>query len=328
MSGEKIFITGANGCVGHVLARRLLEQGFEVTALALDKRDTGNLAGLRLDIEFGDICDSQRMTEIFDRHRFDVVIHLAALVHSPGAPESLYRKVNRDATALLVDLSRQTSVRQFIFISTVAVFGDRTEGVLNEEDLPRPITPYGISKLEAERYVQKNAGQGLDCTIIRPTTVYGPHDRGNIQRLFRLARKGIVPVPGNGENQKSFVYSGNLAEGIGRTILNPTSFGEVFILSDRQPYTLNEILSQMGEALNKRVRILHLPKAPLLWMLKFGNRILRLIMKKEPLPVGAVEKISTPNVFSINKARKVLGYEPSTSLLEGLKCSYLKEENR
>ena len=328
MSGEKIFITGANGCVGHVLARRLLDEGFDVTALAFDNLDTGNIDGLPLRIETGDIRDTQRMTEIFDRHRFDIVIHLAALVHKPGAPESLYRKVNRDATALLVDLSRRTSVRQFIYISTVAVFGDRTEGVVNEEDLPRPITPYGISKLEAERYVQKHAGQGLECTIIRPTTVYGPHDRGNIQRLFRLARKGIVPVPGNGENQKSFVYTGNLAEGIGRTILNPASFGEVFILSDSQPYTLNEILSRMGEALGKRVKVVHLPKSPLLWLLKFGNRVLRLILKKEPLPVGAVEKISTPNVFSIDKAREVLGYEPSTTLLEGLKLSYLKEENR
>lgn len=326
MSGEKILITGANGCVGHGLARMLVAGGFEVTALALDQRDTGHIDQLSLRIEYGDIRDSQRMEELFEHHRFDVVIHLAALVHNPGAPEALYREVNAEATARLVDLSQQTSVRQFIFVSTVAVFGDGTEGVVSEDDFPKPTTAYGISKLEAERYLQKNATASCAYTIVRPTTVYGPFDRGNIQRLFRLARKGFVPIPGNGENQKSFVFSENLAEGIGRTILNPAAYGQIFILSDSEPYTLNYILSQMGHALNRRVRVMHIPKAPLLWLLRFGNRILKTILKKQPLPVGAVEKISTANVFSIEKARRLLGYEPSCDLAEGLRRSYLQEE--
>lgn len=328
MSAKKIFITGANGCVGHMLIRHLLEQGFDVTALAFDERDTGNIEGLPLSIEFGDICDGQRMREIFDRHSFDVVVHLAALVHNPGAPEALYRTVNVDATALLTALSRQTSVRHFIFVSTVAVFGDRTDGVVAEGDFPKPTTPYGISKLEAERHLQKSATSSFDYTIIRPTTVYGPHDRGNIQRLFRLAQKGIVPIPGNGENQKSFVYTGNLAQGITGAILNPAAFGEIFIISDSEPYTLNDILRQMGRALDKRVIVVHLPKAPLLWLLRLGNRVLKWVMRKEPLPVDSIEKISTPNVFSIDKARNVLGYDPTVRLLDGLKLSYLKEEDR
>ncbi len=327
MKGKKIFVTGANGCVGHVLVRRLLDEGFDVTALVLDQGDVENIAGLPVQIETGDICWHQRMTEIFDRHNFDVVVHLAALVHSPGAPEGLYRGVNAEATAHLVDLSRRKAVRQFIFISTVAVFGEWTEGVVDEEHFPKPTTPYGISKLEAERYLQKTAGSPFEYTIIRPATVYGPHDRGNIRRLFRLARKGVVPVPGNGKNQKSFVYSGNVVEGITRTILNPAAFGQIFILSDRQPYALDDILRQMGEALNKKVWVIHVPKAPLLWILRLGNRIFKFILRKEPLPVGAVEKISTPNVFSIEKARNVLGYEPELRLPDELRLSYLVEED-
>jgi nucleoside-diphosphate-sugar epimerase len=320
---NRILVTGANGCIGHVLVHHLVLAGYQVTALALDHSDTDRIANVEnTDILYGNICDQQRIKEIFAASNFDVVIHLAAVVHRQYAKEEEYVKVNYEATVNLFELSKAHKVKQFIFISTVAIYGEETERVVNEETLPDPQTPYAISKFKAEEYIRQNRSLLIHYTIIRPTTVYGRYDKGNINKLFNLAKRGIVPVIGNGNNLKSLVYVENLVEGILQTVLNDSAYNQSFILSDERPYSLNELLTTMRHIMGKRIIVFHLPPRMTYFLIGFFYRLYKMSAGEQVFDVSSIKKFATNNVFDISKATKLLNFKPQYILPEGLKKAY------
>ena len=142
----------------------------------------------------------------------DVLIHTAALVHAKQNDIAEYDRVNRGLTVELAQRAKKAGVRHFIFISTMAVFG--LTGKLGQPEVIsgrtpcRPITPYGISKLAAEKELQQ---MGLPClTILRPPMVYGPDCPGNYDRLVKLAKK--TPVFPYVENRRSALHIEKLCE--------------------------------------------------------------------------------------------------------------------
>jgi nucleoside-diphosphate-sugar epimerase len=320
----RIFITGANGCVGNALVRRLVALGHEVTALALNAADTDHIndvAGAVL--VYGDVCDGERMAEILSSRQADVVIHLAAVVHNPKAEDLAYERVNYEATRDLFILANKKGVRQFIFVSTVAVYGESTEGPVDESSPCCPQTPYASSKLKAEMFIRDNRTADLAYTIIRPTTVYGKYDRGNIGALFRLVGMRVVPIIGDGANLKSLVYVENLADGIIKTILNRDAYSNNFILSDREPYSLNAILEAMERVTKKKIFLLRFSPAAVMHFLKILNKMTGGFFKKSLNP-SSIRKLATNSTYDISKARTVLSYSPRYGLYEGLREAYGK----
>ncbi len=319
----KILITGANGCIGSELVKCLMEAGYKINALAYDSSDENNIRGLEnIEIAYGDICDSKKIDELLSLKQFDVIIHLAAIVHEREAGESDYERVNYRATVELFELAKKHHVQQFVFVSTVAVYGEETPRAFDEEAPCSPQTPYALSKWKAEEYIKNNCRQDINYTIIRSTTVYGKHDKGNIARLFRIARRGIVPVIGDGNNLKSLVFAENLASGITSALLNPSAYNQTFILSDDKSYSVNEIIKEIGNVIGRKIIVVHLPLKIIMAFLKIINFFFMALFKKQMLNPSSVRGLFTMNTFDISKAKSILNYLPQYSLGVGLKKTY------
>ena len=189
----KVLITGKNSYVGKNIGNFLLYKNMEVKYVSVRN-------GISED-EFTDV---------------DVVVHCAAIVHKKEAKFAiLYDKVNYELTVDIAEKAKKKGVKQFIFMSTMAVYGKR-EGEINGNTPLQPKTLYGESKLKAEKALEKIADENFKVSIIRPPMVYGRSCPGNYKKLRMLALK--LPVFPLVENKRSFIYVENLAYFVWNTI--------------------------------------------------------------------------------------------------------------
>lgn len=220
----KILITGKTSYIANTLKNHL-DKEHEVTLVSL--RNTG-LDGLDLTAE--------------------VLIHCAAIVHKRNIDEETYSSVNTSLTIELAKKARECGVKQFIFFSTMAVYG-LTTGEINAETKETPITPYGRSKLDAENGILPLASEDFKVAVIRPPMVYGPDCPGNFKSLYRLAKK--MPVFPYVKNERSMIYAGNLAEFIRFVIVNDLS--GIFCPQDEQYVCTSDMVRQIGCAAGKKI---------------------------------------------------------------------------
>ena len=179
---KNLLITGSNGYLGSNFINQYKNKyKFKFFSLLNEKLE---------DINFDNI---------------DIILHCAALVHQKiNHPYEKYHKINVNYPLKLAKLAKQNSVKQFVFISTIAVYGEDEEK-LDENTPYEPITPYGKSKLEAEKELLKLHDDTFIVSIIRPPMVYGKNAPGNIDNLIKLVKKlPIIPL-GNIENKRSFI---------------------------------------------------------------------------------------------------------------------------
>lgn len=189
----KVLITGKNSYVGKNIGNFLLYKNMEVKYVSVRN-------GISED-EFTDV---------------DVVVHCAAIVHKKEAKFAiLYDKVNYELTVDIAEKAKKKGVKQFIFMSTMAVYG-KSEGEINGNTPLQPKTLYGESKLKAEKALEKIADENFKVSIIRPPMVYGRSCPGNYKKLRMLALK--LPVFPLMENKRSFIYVENLAYFVWNTI--------------------------------------------------------------------------------------------------------------
>src|SRR5690606_4676525 len=168
----KILITGATGFVGQNLSAYLRTQKISTQSVSLRKPTW--------------------FTEIDTTA--DAIIHLAGKAHdtSNTSVADEYFKVNRDLTIALFDEFLASNINDFFFFSSVKAVADTVDGVLYEEVLPKAITPYGQSKLEAETYLlNQKLPEGKRLFIIRPCMIHGPGNKGNLNLLYKVVEKGI-----------------------------------------------------------------------------------------------------------------------------------------
>ncbi|MDN6664501.1 MAG: NAD-dependent epimerase/dehydratase family protein, partial [Tetragenococcus koreensis] len=123
-----------------------------------------------------------------DFSRYDCIIHLAAIVHKKDQEDAIYYKVNRDLAVEVAQKAKNEGVTQFILFSTMSVYG-MNQGIINKETKPLPKTPYGKSKLEAEKGIIKLQDENFCVSILRPPMIYGPNATGNYNRLSKLSKK-------------------------------------------------------------------------------------------------------------------------------------------
>ena len=179
---------------------------------------------------------------------FGAVVHTAAVVHRKRAPSGLYRAVNTDLTLALAQKAKRDGAGQFIFLSTMAVYGAEASMDGAEEITPetpcRPVTPYGASKLEAERGLAAIAGGGFKVCVLRPPIVYGPDCPGNYRSLRALALRS--PAVPRMENRRGMVYIGHLCE---LTLLLAGNRAEgVFFPQDAETVSTGRLMRWIREA--------------------------------------------------------------------------------
>jgi len=304
---KTILVTGANGFVGTALCEVLLEQGFKVKA-AVRKVASQSASNA---VSIGEINSDTDWIDALSE--VDTVIHLAARVHvmHETATDALtaYRKVNVAGTVHLAQAAVTAGVKRFIFLSSIKVNGESTppNQPYSPEDMPAPVDPYGISKLEAEIALQQLAKDtALDVVIIRPPLIYGPGVKANFKSMLSIVNKGL-PLPlGAIHNKRSLIAIDNLIDFIICCINHPAAANETFLVSDGLDVSTPDLLKQVAKALNKKLFLIPVPSA----LLQFFASA----MGKKTLAQRLCESLQV----DISKTHTLLGWTPSIKLEEAL----------
>lgn len=203
---------------------------------------------------------------------YDVILHLAGIAHVSTDPkmEELYYKVNRDLTIDLAKKAKEEDVKQFIFMSSIIVYGD--EEVITKVTKPTPGNFYGKSKLEAEQGILLLQDNSFEVVVIRPPMIYGKDSKGNYPKLAKAAR--ILPVFPDIENQRSMLYVDNLCEFIKLMIDNEEK--GLFFPQNAEYVRTSEMVRLIAEVHGKKIILT-----------KIFNPVLRLLSRK----IGLINKV-------------------------------------
>ena len=258
----------------------------------------------------GDIGAHVEWSSILDG--IDAVVHLAARVHVMNETESdplaEFRRVNVEGTRQLVESDRMSSVKQFIYLSTIKVHGESDSGHrMHIEDSTEPMDPYAISKLEAENLIARRAReQGFEYTIIRPPLVYGPGVGGNFLRLMKLIDRGI-PLPlGSVRNTRSLVSVYNLSDVIRECLVNPNAAGNTYLVSDGDDVSTSELIRLIADKMSKKNRLIPLHPALL-------RAVARLLGRN-----AEVSRLVESLQIDISSTVESLAWTPPMSLQDGI----------
>ncbi len=306
---KKICITGANGFIGKSICRSLINTNIKVRAFVRSHKKNikaNNIEYIKIDRDFNKVKWEDFL------NGYDCVIHCAGSVPSfkKNRDFETYKAINIDGTTFLAEKSAKVNVKRFIFLSSINVLGSNTNNKrpFFYDDNPKPITDYGLSKLEAEiklKTISKNTG--LEIVIIRPPIVYGPEASGNLKRLSNLVKSGI-PLPFSKiENKRSLIGISNLVEVIKCCIENPNASGKVFLVSDGEDLSTPQLINYIAKSMGRSPKLFPLSNG----LLKFLSKI---INRKEEMDrlLGSLQ-------VDITYTSKVLNWTPSVSVSQEIK---------
>jgi dihydroflavonol-4-reductase len=250
----KALVTGATGFVGGHLVEQLLARGDTVTALVRSPGKAAPLerAGVRL--VRGDLHAHAALAEAVQGQ--DVIYHVAGAV--AALDEAAYLAGNRDGTANVVRAAEASGAPRLVLVSSMAAGGPAVPGrPRSAGEPPRPVTAYGRSKLASEAVVRASR---LPWTILRPPTIYGPRDRDNLIKVFRIAKLGVSPVFGDGSMELSAVYAPDLAEALVLAGRADSVIGGVFYVNHPEVLTSAQLVRMIGTTMGRTVGIVPLPE--------------------------------------------------------------------
>lgn len=250
-----VFVTGGTGFVGAHLVKALRARGDHVTVLARRPALAQELGwGSDIRVLRGDLEDEAALRQ--GSEGADVVYHVAGRIAARTAAD--FMATNRDGTANVLEAARDGSAKRFLFVSSLAVAGPTTPGhPIDEQRAAQPVTDYGRSKLAAEVLVRAMP-TSLPWTIVRPPVVYGEWDRATL-KIFQLARRGVVPVFGDGSQELSVIHAEDLTTAMIAAATSPAAVGRTYFASHPAWTTSRALVLAVGRALGKTPRIVPLP---------------------------------------------------------------------
>ena len=323
-----VLISGAFGFVGSNLSAYLAGKGFELWAL-----DVEDSAGMRectnARVENG---RSSPYARFFNWNQLEdipwsevyAVVHLAGKAHdtkNASDPQSYFdintelaEKVlgvfSRKGASVSAESCAQTEKAQigegkFILFSSVKAVADRADGVLTEEKVPDPQTPYGQSKLAAEKLVLNNSHTRtpthLSTYVLRPCMIHGPGNKGNLNLLYNIVKKGIPWPLGAFENERSFASIENVCAVVNGVLEKDVDPG-VYQVADDDTISTNRLIQLIAESQSKGVRIVRVSKGLISFVAKLGD-VLRFPLNSERL-----KKLTESYVVSNAKIKMALGW--------------------
>ncbi|PYO94748.1 MAG: hypothetical protein DMD60_14160 [Gemmatimonadetes bacterium] len=248
----KAFVTGGTGFVGAHLVRALRARGDAVTCLVRSAAKAQSLGWTDVRLIRGDLDDAAALRE--GCAGADVIYHVAGRISARDVSE--FMRANRDGTARVLEAAAPRSPQRFVLVSSLAAAGPTVPGKpIDETRPPSPVTPYGESKLAAELLVRTMAGA---WTIVRPPTVYGEWDR-EVLKVFKVARTGLAPVFGDGSQELSVIYAGDLAGALVAAATAPAAANRVYYAAHPAVITSRDLVRAIGRAVGREPRIVPLP---------------------------------------------------------------------
>lgn len=291
----KILITGVHGFVGSNLVKALLKEHdiFGLDIIAPQKE------GVKF--TFGwEHLDTKEIPDV------DAIIHLAGKAHDTKnqSKAEVYFQVNTELTKKIYDYFLASNAKKFIFFSSVKAAADRVEGEFVDENVvPSPKGPYGESKIAAERYIQKKIKNIEKQTyILRPCMIHGPGNKGNLNLLYGVVKKGIPWPLGAFENKRTFTSIDNLCYIIKGLLTKDVESG-IYNINDDEAVSTNELIEIICSTMGKKARIWKIPHGLMEGFAKLGDTL------HLPLNPERLQKLTENYVSSNAKIKKALGIE-------------------
>lgn len=312
-------VTGGSGFIGRNLVRRLRQEGHEVRCLIRPNGGQAPPDSKRFVVRFD---DAKSLLDCPALDGADVVFHLAGATKA-ARPDAFMAANVAPTRFLLGALAARRLCPRFVFVSSQAAAGPAPakHRAVDEDDVPRPIEPYGRSKLEAERIVESFADH-VATTIIRPCSVFGPWDR-DFFRLFRFAELGLIPYPAVADHWLSVLYVDDLVTGLVLAATKREAIARKYFLASEAPVQWRALGELIGKAVGRRVRHIDVPSAVVQAAAFVGEWIGR-IANRPSIANSSKAALSRPPywVCSSARARHELGFTPSHSLPEAVRQTY------
>lgn len=250
-----VFVTGGTGFVGAHLVKALRARGDTVVVLVRKPALAEQLGwGSEIRLIRGDLDDAAALRA--GCAGTDVVYHVAGRIAARTPAE--YLTTNRDGTAHVLAAARDGAAKRIVLVSSLAVAGPTTPGhPIDESRPPQPVTDYGRSKLAGE-VLARAMPPSLPWTIVRPPVVYGEWDRGTLT-IFRLARRGFVPVFGDGSQELSVIHAEDLARALIAAATTPGAAGRIYFAAHPDVTTSRALVRAVGRALGGTPRVIPVP---------------------------------------------------------------------
>jgi nucleoside-diphosphate-sugar epimerase len=316
---RSVLVTGGTGFVGCNLVDALLRKGCQVTCLVRSSSDTRFIrkAGVRL-VE-GDLNDAASIRQA--ARGVQTVYHLAGLIKAAGHKD--YLQVNQGGTRLLLETLAETApdLTRFVHMSSLAAAGPSTGNRgLVEKDKPNPISWYGESKLLSEQEALKFSNQ-FPVTILRPSAVYGPHDRETLL-AFRMINRGCLLTPGRFIRRFSLIQVHDLAAACIQAGASDTPTGSIYFVSRPEIHTWEDIGRAIARELGKRYRQISFPQWLAAAVGSAGDAWARLTGRAATLNSQKVRELLQESwICNPAKAQAELGFNPAIDLDSGVRVT-------
>lgn len=292
----KILITGVHGFVGSNLVEYLKAEN-EIYGLDIVSPEKD---GVVKTFAWEDLKILNQVQD--DMPQFDAIIHLAGKAHDTmnKSAAEVYFKVNTGLTQKIFDCFLASGASKFVFFSTAKAAADRVEGVLTEDVVPTPVGPYGESKIKAEEYVLgKELPMGKQVYIFRPCMIHGPGNKGNLNLLYSVVRKGIPWPLGAFENRRTFTSIENICFAVNGVLTQDVPSG-IYNMGDDEALSTNELIEEICKSLGKKAHIWRLPKGLMTGIAKVGGWL------HLPLNPDRLQKLTENYVSSNAKIKTAL----------------------
>jgi nucleoside-diphosphate-sugar epimerase len=318
---SRYLITGATGFVGGHLAEACLGRGHPVTTLARAGSDTALLDRLGVAVHRGDISDPQVVQKVLEG--VDVVVHCAAKVGDRGPVEE-FRTVNVEGLRNLLEACKGRPLSRFVHMSTLGVYAARHHyGTDEREPLPaNHIDGYTQTKVESEHLALAfQLEHRVPVVVLRPGFVYGPRDKTVLPKLMKNLENGKFHYLGADRRALNSIYIGNLVDAVFLAVDRPQAVAQVYNLTDGETVSKRRFIDAVCDG----VGIPHPKQNVPRWLAGFSRWILRQQMriagpKGKAWLTPAKYKFVLLNLdFSIDKARRELGYAPRFTFDQGMK---------
>lgn len=319
-----VLVTGANGFMGSILVKKLIEKGYSVKAMVLKGTNEILLKDINCEIIYADVTKGEMLDDSLNN--IDLIYHLAALTSIAWTNKIV--KVNYGGTNTLLKKAIQYGVKRFVYMSSLVVHGFRN---FQEADETTPLIkpkwyrrPYIKSKILSEQLLQENK-ENIEIVIIRPGFMpYGPHDVLAGKNLIgRLDSGKTIPHINHGSAKTCYSYIENLCDGLILAGIVPKAAGQTYLLTDDHPpyITMKEYMDKVCDELSAKKSNASIPYVlifPFVGLLDIIHRLF--LRKKLPLISIYMIKVAKYNLyFKSDKAKIELGYEPQITIEEGIK---------
>lgn len=309
---DTVLITGGAGFFGDILKRSLLQRGFKVVSIDLEKDE---MTAQNLVTVQGDIRDRALLDTLFVEHRFSAVFHLAAILAHAVKDQDFLWSSNVQGTHELTEAMKRHNVQKVVFTSTNCLWGKPMGRPVTEDDAPSPIEIYGKSKLEGEKILLR-AAPAITPVIIRCPTIMDAGRLGLLAILFEFIDEGrIVWVVGGGKNTYQFIYAEDLVDACVKSLALTEPI--VMNIGSENVRSFKEVYGDVIRRAGTKSRVGHLPKGLTLFAMKVAY-----MLGLSPLGPYQYKMIAESFEFDTTRIRKVLGWKPTVTNEEMLWRAY------